>query len=214
MTFKSNAIADSASNLEVKTIQIDGANARFCILLLFWTKHRKELFKVRKFSEEINSKLNEPALTTQHLESIYGYNNLKSENVLRATGKYMKKYYAPSRFCCQNFVAKTFPISVWLPKYDMKQNLMKDIVGGLTVYISQSISVRWQVIHKHFLRLESFKYRRAWRFHCWQDCPQCTDFTWPFSIVSSTFFWAHHDMHRLVSSFSLADSFPRSKFGF
>ena len=71
--------------------------------------------------------------TTLHLESIHGYNDLKSDNVLLSTVHYIKKYYKPSRSCCMTIINKRLPCFSWIRTYDLKEYLLKDLIGGLTV---------------------------------------------------------------------------------
>ncbi len=93
------------------------------------------------FDASLPEKIEQKNLKTQNttildIESYYGFRDLKHDNVIRATGYYVKKYYKPSKNCFKNVVSKRLPITVWLPNYDIKKNLLKDIIGGLTVIIS------------------------------------------------------------------------------
>lgn len=74
-----------------------------------------------------------PVLTAKYLESTYQYNDYNSDNILKGSMNYVKKYYKPSRNCCQSFLYKRIPFIEWISKYDLKQNLLKDLIGGLTV---------------------------------------------------------------------------------
>lgn len=78
-----------------------------------------------------------PVLTAKYLESTYEYNELESENVFKSSLNYVKKYYKPSKKCCGNFLFKRIPFLDWLIKYNMKENFLKDIIGGITVGIIQ-----------------------------------------------------------------------------
>lgn len=78
-----------------------------------------------------------PVLTAKYLESTYQYNDYNSDNIFKGSMNYVKKYYKPSRSCCQSFLFKRIPFIEWISKYDLKQNLLKDLIGGLTVGIVQ-----------------------------------------------------------------------------
>ena len=76
-----------------------------------------------------------PVITEKFMEETYKYDKLKHDNVVRATGHYLKKYYRPSANCMQSFCMKRFPIIDWILNYDMKQYFVKDLIAGLTVLL-------------------------------------------------------------------------------
>ena len=78
-------------------------------------------------------KVERPALTTKYLEATYKYDNLQTANILKSSVNYLTKYYMPSESCCTKYVNDRFPCIDLIRKYDLKQNLLKDCLGGLTV---------------------------------------------------------------------------------
>lgn len=94
----------------------------------------------RGFSD-LDENLNEPnysgsnieLYTEKTLEEKFSYNKLKSDNVLKSTANYCMKYYKPSGNCMKNYFFKRFPFFEWILSYDVKQNLVKDLIAGLTV---------------------------------------------------------------------------------
>ena len=83
-----------------------------------------------------------PVLTTKYLENTYQYDTYNSDNILKSSFNYVKKYYKPSSNCCKSYLQRRLPVIEWLPKYDFKQNLVKDLIGGLTVSILDRIIVK------------------------------------------------------------------------
>ena len=77
-----------------------------------------------------------PALTTKYLEATYKYDDLRSANIFNSTVNYLTKYYTPSESCCTKYVNDRLPFIDLIRKYDLKQNLLKDCLGGLTVTYS------------------------------------------------------------------------------
>lgn len=72
-------------------------------------------------------------LTEKALEQKFSYKKVKSDNALKSSVNYMKKYYKPSGNCMKNFFFARFPFFEWILTYDIKQNLVKDLIAGLTV---------------------------------------------------------------------------------
>ncbi|CAF0955390.1 unnamed protein product [Brachionus calyciflorus] len=69
------------------------------------------------------------------LEEKFTYKKIKSDNVLKSSANYLKKYYKPSPSCAKNYFFKRFPFFDWIRKYDIKQNFVKDLIAGLTIGI-------------------------------------------------------------------------------
>jgi hypothetical protein len=74
-----------------------------------------------------------PVLTAKYLESTYEYNDRNGENILKDSLHYIKKYYMPTADNCKAFIRKRIPPIEWIPKYDIRKNLVKDLTGGITV---------------------------------------------------------------------------------
>jgi hypothetical protein len=72
-------------------------------------------------------------LNEKKLEETFSYKKIKSENAFRSAGRYIKKYYKPSPTCLKNYFFHRFPFFEWILQYDLKNDLVKDIIAGLTV---------------------------------------------------------------------------------
>jgi hypothetical protein len=59
----------------------------------------------------------------------------RSDNVFKSTANYCAKYYKPSGSCMKNYFFKRFPFFNWILSYDIKSDLLKDLVAGLTVRV-------------------------------------------------------------------------------
>jgi hypothetical protein len=68
-------------------------------------------------------------------ENFYYSQNLKSENVLKSTAHYIRKYYTPSFGCATMFFYKRLPFFKWIQSYDIRKWLIKDLIAGLTVFV-------------------------------------------------------------------------------
>ncbi len=77
-----------------------------------------------------------PIKNRHYLENNYTFNNKPSNNVITSTHTYVKKYYRPSRECMGGYFYKRFPFFKWIQNYKLKENIVKDIVAGVTVSIS------------------------------------------------------------------------------
>lgn len=75
------------------------------------------------------------------LEEKFTYKKIKSDNVLKSSANYLKKYYKPSPNCMKNYFFKRFPFFEWITKYDVKQNFVKDLIAGLTVSCKKNLSI-------------------------------------------------------------------------
>jgi len=78
-----------------------------------------------------------PVLTAKYLEQNYEYNELYSDNIIKSSLNYVKKYYKPSKNCCDKYLNKRIPAIEWIKSYNINENLLKDIIGGITVGIVQ-----------------------------------------------------------------------------
>ena len=62
----------------------------------------------------------------------------KGSNILKDSFNNVKKYYMPNSHNCRKLLYRIIPPLQWLKEYDIKQNLLKDIVGGITVNFSKN----------------------------------------------------------------------------
>ena len=72
-------------------------------------------------------------ITEKYLEQNFAYDQFKSDNALKSASNYIKKYYKPSPNCMKDYFFKRFPFFDWIRSYNVKQDLIKDLVAGLTV---------------------------------------------------------------------------------
>lgn len=76
-------------------------------------------------------------LNQKEIEKKYAMNYNNTDDVLRGVKHYMKKHYKPSPSCMKNFLFDRIPFLRWIIKYDVKQNLLRDFLAGLTIGIIQ-----------------------------------------------------------------------------
>ena len=74
-----------------------------------------------------------PILSEKYLEEKYSYDKFRSENVFKNTKQYIIKYYKPSKSCLSGYFFKRFPFFEWITKYDLKNEFVPDLIGGITV---------------------------------------------------------------------------------
>jgi len=79
------------------------------------------------------SYFNREELTIKDIEEKYEVRSPKSDSVWHGTKNYIVKYYKPSGYCMKNFLLDRIPFLKWIQTYDIKENLAKDIIGGLTI---------------------------------------------------------------------------------
>ena len=65
----------------------------------------------------------------------YEFEKFKSENVVKSAANYLKKNYKPSPDCMKRYLFKRIPFLRWCLNYNIKENLLKDIIGGITIGI-------------------------------------------------------------------------------
>lgn len=63
------------------------------------------------------------------------YQTSESENVLKSAQNYLIKKYKPSRTCLNNYVNARFPIFKWVKNYNIRNNIIKDAISGVTIGI-------------------------------------------------------------------------------
>jgi hypothetical protein len=76
-------------------------------------------------------------ISEHELVERYALHPAKSQNILYSVKHYMTKYYKPSWLCMKNYTLRRIPFLEWITKYDVKQNLLKDIISGLTIGVIQ-----------------------------------------------------------------------------
>ena len=74
-------------------------------------------------------------LTEKTLQEKFSYKKFRSDNAFKSAAHYIAKYYKPSGNCMKNYFFQRFPFFEWILSYDIKQNLIKDLIAGLTVRI-------------------------------------------------------------------------------
>ena len=62
---------------------------------------------------------------------------LGEDEILYHISSYVKKKYKPSKTCMIGFVNSKLPILNWTRKIDLKNDLLKDLIVGLTVGVIQ-----------------------------------------------------------------------------
>jgi hypothetical protein len=87
--------------------------------------------------QRISSNLNAQKFTIKELEQRYAFKSDEdpSPAIVKDTINYMKKYFRPSPKCMKNFFFERLPFLSWLSVYDIKGNLLKDFIAGLTVSV-------------------------------------------------------------------------------
>ena len=77
--------------------------------------------------------------TAKTLEERYVFKKLEADNPLKSTANYVIKYYKPSRSCMKNYFFARFPFFDWIRSYSIRENLLKDLIAGLTVSKTQNV---------------------------------------------------------------------------
>jgi hypothetical protein len=72
-------------------------------------------------------------LNELNLDQKHGYKKLAGDNVLLSFKTYVRKYYQPSRQCAANFFLDRVPFVQWITHYNIKEDLVKDLVAGITI---------------------------------------------------------------------------------
>jgi hypothetical protein len=98
---------------------------------------------VENLGKDRDEMLKKRRVSAKQMEDNYSYATLKSQNVLRSTYKYMKKYYKPSPICLRSYFVRRLPFAQWILKYNFREDLLKDLVAGVTlgiVHIPQNMA--------------------------------------------------------------------------
>ena len=85
------------------------------------------------FAAQDSNESERPVLNEKILKEKYSFNKLKSNNALVSAKNYCFKYYKPSPNCLASYLLKRVPFFKWIFTYDVKTNLLKDIIAGLTI---------------------------------------------------------------------------------
>lgn len=64
-------------------------------------------------------------------------NSNSSKTILNSACKCLKKYYKPSKMCSLAFLNNRFSFVGWLKNYKIKENIIKDLIGGITIGVLQ-----------------------------------------------------------------------------
>ena len=87
-------------------------------------------------TDEINgSNTNFAIYNEKKLEQTFSYNKVKGDNVYKSSVNYFKKYYKPNPSCMKNYFFDRFPFFKWIRKYNLKNDLLKDLIAGFTIGI-------------------------------------------------------------------------------
>ena len=112
---------------------------------VFWDAHFFNIFHftifltLKKENEQANNTnaiINIPPYTSKALEEKFPHKKVQSENVVRNTGHYIKKYYKPSPNCMKDYFFDRFPFFFWIAHYDFKGSFVKDLASGITVSLT------------------------------------------------------------------------------
>ena len=71
--------------------------------------------------------------TAKTLEERFVFNPIEPDNPLKATTNYINKYYKPTPNCMKKYFFARFPFFDWIQSYSIKDNLLKDLIAGLTI---------------------------------------------------------------------------------
>ena len=83
-----------------------------------------------------------PILTNNDLNKKYQVYQVESDNVVQCGVRHFLKHYKPDGTCAMNYFLDRVPLFKWLLKYNIKRNLITDIISGITigiVHIPQSM---------------------------------------------------------------------------
>ena len=85
----------------------------------------------RRHIRSINMKVSRPVYTEHEFQQGYEQNDLDQSASMR-----VRKFVGQQRCTLssvKSFMTGRFPIFKWLPAYEVRQNLLSDIISGLTV---------------------------------------------------------------------------------
>jgi hypothetical protein len=80
---------------------------------------------------------NRQNLNLKEIDEKYMITPFKSENIFQSTKNYIFKYYKPNKSCMKGFLFNRIPFLKWIRKYNIRDNLAKDIIAGLTIGVIQ-----------------------------------------------------------------------------
>jgi hypothetical protein len=84
--------------------------------------------------------LDRPVYNKCSLREAYTFNEdyiLEDDAFIQNTKRFVIKNIRVNRNCMKNFLFDLFPIIKWLPRYDIRTDVFKDLIAGLTVGVIQ-----------------------------------------------------------------------------
>jgi hypothetical protein len=88
-------------------------------------------------SSNFRFQVNRPGFSQKELENNYTFNKYKSDNAWIGFKNYVIKYYTPSQGCFKEYITNRLSIIRLFKTYDIRKNLLKDFIGGLTIGVVQ-----------------------------------------------------------------------------
>ena len=98
-----------------------------------------------------NSRFTGRRYTLIELEKTFVFKTEKSNDTFESMNKYAKKYLKPSSDCMIGFFLQRFPFINMIYAYDVKNNLLKDFIAGITVRLLK-------ILNKYFIIISSYKF--------------------------------------------------------
>lgn len=96
----------------------------------------KKSTSIKLNSSQFNFHENErPILTEKDLREKYSFDKLESNDAFKSALNYCSKYYKPNKECFIGFFLDRVPFFKWIFQYNLKENLLKDVIAGLTIGI-------------------------------------------------------------------------------
>lgn len=80
---------------------------------------------------------NRPSYSEKKISETYSFNTIKTGDLWLKTRNYLRKYYTPSKDCWKRYLVARLPIIKWMRNYSVRDNLLKDTIGGLTIGVVQ-----------------------------------------------------------------------------
>lgn len=80
---------------------------------------------------------NRPSYNEKKISETYSFNTIKTGDLWLKTRNYLRKYYTPSKDCWKRYLVARLPIIKWMRNYSVRDNLLKDTIGGLTIGVVQ-----------------------------------------------------------------------------
>lgn len=80
---------------------------------------------------------NRPTYNEKNITEKYSFNTIKTNDPWVSAKNYARKYFKPSKDSWKRYIYARLPILRWLRKYSVRDNLLKDVIGGLTIGVVQ-----------------------------------------------------------------------------